>query len=228
MKALVTAALRALVGLLCRVDRSGFRAVPRRGPLIIVTNHINFLDIPLLYTFLQPRPLIGLVKVETWDKPFTAFLANVWEAIPIRRQAMDREALRSCLRVLQQGKILILAPEGTRSEDGRLRKGRPGTVLLALQSAAPVLPLVHWGGERFLQNLCRLRRTRIFTRAGELFHVTAASPRVGRSEREAMVEQVMRRLAALLPEEYRGVYAERSGAGKAHPQTAGAPPAGLR
>jgi 1-acyl-sn-glycerol-3-phosphate acyltransferase len=208
VKGLVNAAIRGLLRILCRIDTSQLQEVPRRGPLIIVTNHINFLEVPLLYTFLQPRSLIGLVKAETWDRPFNAFLANLWEAIPIRREATDLTAFRQCLQVLREGKILILAPEGTRSGDGRLRSGHPGVVHLALRSRVPLLPLVHWGGELFWENLRHLRRTPVRIRVGELFTLEPRSARISKALRQRLVDEIMLRLAALLPPDHRGVYAD--------------------
>lgn len=206
MTLLVNAVIRTVVGLLCRLDVSELARVPRRGPLIMVSNHINFLEVPLLYTLLQPRPLVGLVKVETWDSPPLAFLANLWKAIPVRRGTADLAAFRQCLRSLRLGKILAIAPEGTRSGDGRLGRGNPGVVHLALQGGVPVLPVVHFGGEKFWQNLRRLRRTRVHVRVGCPFVLEPRASPVTREDRWAMTHEIMERIAELLPPRYRGFY----------------------
>jgi 1-acyl-sn-glycerol-3-phosphate acyltransferase len=210
---LVNGLIRLVVRILCKLDAAELRCVPRRGPLILVSNHINFLEVPILYTLLQPRPLIGLVKAETWDSAPLAFLANLWKAIPVRRGSADLAAFRSCLRVLREGKILAVAPEGTRSGTGRLNKGQPGVVHLALQGGFPVLPVVHYGGESFWQNLRRLRRTPVHVRVGIPFVIEPRSVPVSREDRWAMTHEIMHRIADLLPSRYHGFYDVRRSGG---------------
>lgn len=208
---LVNGALRGLTGLFCRVDGASLARIPRRGPLILVTNHVNFLDVPLLYTRLLPRPVTGWAKAETWDRPAMAFLFNLWGGIPIRRGEVDLTALRRALQALAQGKILAVAPEGTRSGTGVLRRGHSGVVLLALRSGAPLLPMVYYGGEKFHQNLRRLRRTEFHIVVGRPFYMKApANGLPSRSERQAMTDEIMYQLAAMLPPPYRGFYADLS------------------
>lgn len=209
MSSLVSGLIRIVVSLLCRLDAAELRCVPRRGPLIVVTNHINFLEVPILYTLLRPRPLVGLVKAETWDSPFLGFLANLWRAIPVRRGTADLAALRSCLAALEEGKILAVAPEGTRSRTGRLGQGYPGVVHLALRGGFPVLPVAHYGGECFWQNLRRLRRTPVHVRVGAPFVLRPPAESVSREQRWAMTHEIMHRIAELLPSRYHGFYGTR-------------------
>jgi 1-acyl-sn-glycerol-3-phosphate acyltransferase len=204
---LVTGLIKLLSRLLCRVDAAALDKVPRRGPLILVANHVNFLDVPVGYTHLQPRPLTGLAKIETWDDPFLGFLADLWRAIPVRRGEADLEALRRSLEALEAGHILAIAPEGTRSGDGRLQPGYPGVVLLALRSKAPLLPLVYYGHEGFRENLRRLRRTPFHIAVGRPFYLEARGEKVTPEVRQQMLDEIMYQLAALLPLEYHGVYA---------------------
>jgi 1-acyl-sn-glycerol-3-phosphate acyltransferase len=207
----VTSTVKGLTRLLCQIDDAQLALVPRCGPLILVTNHINFLDVPLLYTHLMPRPLAGLIKAETWDNPAMGWLFDVAggsAAIPVRRGEADREALRRGLAALERGHILALAPEGTRSGHGRLQPGQPGVVVLALHSGAPILPVVYYGGESFRQNMKRLRRTAFNIIVGSPFYLEAGGTRVTREVRERMAGEVMYQMAALLPPPYRGVYAD--------------------
>jgi 1-acyl-sn-glycerol-3-phosphate acyltransferase len=203
--------LRAMLYLLCRIDAAQLARVPDRGPLILAANHVNFLDVPLLYTRLMPRPVSVLVKVETWNNPAIGWLFDVLggsNAIPVRRGEADMDALRQALAVLVDGQILALAPEGTRSGNGRLQRGQPGVVMLALHSRAPILPVVYFGGERLRHNLGRLRRTDFHIRVGNPFYLEAGERRVTREMRQQMVDEIMWQMAALLPPDYRGVYAE--------------------
>jgi 1-acyl-sn-glycerol-3-phosphate acyltransferase len=83
---MVTSSLRSLLRILCRIDDSELTRVPEQGPLIIILNHINFLEVPVMYTHLQPRSLTGFVKAETQDNPFLGpLLFALWGGIPIQR-----------------------------------------------------------------------------------------------------------------------------------------------
>jgi 1-acyl-sn-glycerol-3-phosphate acyltransferase len=186
--------------------------VPERGPLIIASNHINFLEVPLVYTHLLPRPVIGFAKAESWDNPFKRVLFDLGGGIPLNRGEADVGAIRQALAALEAGRILAVAPEGTRSGHGRLQRGHPGIVLLALRSGAPVLPLVYYGGERFWGNLGRLRRTDFTIVVGQPFHLDAGGAKPSREVRRQMADEVMYQMAALLPPPYRGVYSDLSAA----------------
>ena len=207
----VTSTIKGLTHLLCRIDAAQLALVPGCGPLILVTNHINFLDVPLLYTHLLPRPMAGLIKAETWDNPAMGWLFDVaggGAAIPVRRGEADMEALRRGLAALEAGRILALAPEGTRSGHGRLQHGQPGVVVLALHSGAPIWPVVYYGGESIRLNMRRLQRTAFNILVGQPFYLEAGGARVTREVRQQMTNEVMYQMAALLPPGYRGVYAD--------------------
>lgn len=203
----VSSTIKGLTRLLCRVDDAQLARVPAQGPLILVANHINFLDVPLIYTHLQPRPVTGFAKIETWDNPVLGFLFTLGRAIPLQRGEADVAALRRGLAALTAGHILAVAPEGTRSGHGRLQRGHPGVVVLALRSGAPLLPLVYYGGETFKRNLRRLRRTDFHIVVGQPFYLQADGIKVTRQVRQQMADEIMYQLAALLPPAYRGHYA---------------------
>jgi 1-acyl-sn-glycerol-3-phosphate acyltransferase len=207
---LVILFFRCLTSILCRIDDAQLAAVPTRGPLIIVTNHVNILEVPLMYTRLQPREMSGFVAAYRWRSWWIRWLLDVTGAIALRRGEADLRAMRQALEWLAQGKIFILSPEGTRSGDGRLQRGLPGAVLLALHSGAPMLPLVFYGQERYKENLRRLRRTDFHIAVGTPFHLDAEGVKVTQQIRLQMIDEIMYRLAALLPEAYRGVYSDLS------------------
>jgi 1-acyl-sn-glycerol-3-phosphate acyltransferase len=198
--------IRLGTDILCRIDKSDIPKIPARGPLILVTNHISSLEVPLLFVHLQPRKMIGLAKIETWDNKFMGWLFNLWDAIPLRRGAADLDAIRACLEVLKSGEILAVAPEGTRSYNGRLLRGQPGISLIALHAGAPILPIAHWGGEDFGANLKKLKRTDFHIRVGKLFYLNAKGEKVNGQIRQAMADEIMSQIAVLMPEEYRGEY----------------------
>lgn len=204
--AVVNSTIKQITRILCRIDDTQLERVPIHGPLIMVSNHINFLDIPLLYTHLLPRSITGFAKSETWDNPAMAYLFNLWKAIPIRRGEADLNALRRGLNALQEGKIVAIAPEGTRSNHGCLQKAHPGVVFIAMESGAPLLPVVYYGGEKIHHNIRNLRRTDFHISVGRQFYVEASGIKINRQIRQQITDEIMYQIAALLPQEYRGHY----------------------
>ncbi len=207
---LVSGFFRALTSLICRIDDSELKRIPMQGPLIIYTNHVNVIEIPIVYTRLQPRRVHGMVLAERWNIPVLNWALDVTETIPLHRGEADFTALREGLRVLERGEVLIIAPEGTRSHDGRLQRAHPGVVLLALHSRAKLVPVAYHGGENYTENLKRFRRTDFRIRVGKPFHLDTHGERVTQLLRQQMVQEMMCQLADLLPPKYRGYYADGS------------------
>jgi len=200
--------IKGLTEILCRVDHEPLKRVPFHGPLIMVGNHINFLDAPVLYTRLQPRPITGFVKSETWNNHALGLLFDMWGAIPISRGEADIKAMRQALLALESGDILALSPEGTRSGDGCLLRGHPGVVSLALRSGAPILPMVIYGSEKFKDNLTKFQRTDFHIVVGNHFYLDGHGRRTAGSVRQEITDEIMFQIAALLPSKYRGYYTD--------------------
>ena len=201
---------RGLTGMICRIDDSQLQRVPAAGPLIIVTNHINILEIPILYTRLQPRELHGLVLATRWKNPLLRWIFAETETIPLARGEPNPQAIRRALDYLKAGSIVIISPEGTRSGHGRLQEAHPGAVLLAQRSQAPLLPVVYYGSEDYKKNLVRLRRTDFHLAVGQPFYLDSRGRPLDQQVRRQMTDEVMYQLAALLPPAYRGLYADLS------------------
>lgn len=212
----VTATIKWLARALCRIDDAQLARVPDHGPLIVVFNHVNFFEVPLIYTHLLPRRVVGLAADKSWRNPFKRVLANLWGAIPLRRGEADMQAMRQALEVLKAGNIILIAPEGTRSGHGRLQRGHPGAVLLALHSGAPLQPVVFYGAERFWHNLAHLRRSDVHIVVGEPFYLHTNGARVTREMRGEMTDEIMYQMAALLPAQYRGLYSDLESATQRH------------
>ena len=210
----ITAAFfRALTGLMFRVDGVQLAKVPMHGPLIIVANHVHIPEIPTLYTRLLPRKVHGMAQAErVLDKNIVGAILRWAGSIPVWRGEADLNALRTGIRVLTEGNIILLDPEGTRSHNGCLQKGRPGAILMALHSGAPMLPVVHYGSENYRENLKHLRRTDLHYVVGRPFRVEAGNQRVTSAVRQQIIDEVMYQMAALLPPEYRGVYTDLNAA----------------
>ncbi len=208
--------IKTLLRLFVKEDVAQFEKVPKCGPLILVTNHVNFIDVPMVFTHLQPRPVTGLVKAESWDDPLLGRLFRLWGAIPIRRGEADLAGLKKGMEMLGRGYIVAVAPEGTRTNTGILKQGLPGVSSLALHSGSPLMPLIYYGSENYRQELKRLHKTEFHARVGPIFRLKHPSGRVTGELRQEMTDEIMYQLAELLPEKYRGVYADLSKASTNH------------
>ena len=171
LKWLVNSAVKLIAHTILKIDGKAVKQVPMQGPILAVANHVNFLDAPVVIALLHPRPTTGLVKKETWDNPLHAFLFNVWGGIPIDREIADFSAFRAAKEALKEGKILAVAPEGTRSRSGKMMRGKPGIAILARQCDVPILPLAYYGHEDFYDNIKKLKRTPMHIRVGEPFKI---------------------------------------------------------
>jgi 1-acyl-sn-glycerol-3-phosphate acyltransferase len=215
-KDLMVLAFRGITNLICRIDDTQLSRVPDRGPLILVSNHVNLVEIPILFTRLQPRPLTGLVLARRWDHIWTRWLLETAGAIPLRRGEADLSALRKAKEMLARGYIVGIAPEGTRSGDGKLGKAHAGVVSLALHSQAPLLPVVFYGSEDYVNNMLHLQKSGFHIVVGEAFTLDPGGAKVDRKLRQQILDEIMYQLALLLPAKYRGVYADLEKATQNH------------
>jgi 1-acyl-sn-glycerol-3-phosphate acyltransferase len=137
-----------------------------------------------------------------------AFLFNLWGGIPIDRGIADFEAFKAAKHALFEDKmILAIAPEGTRSEDGRLSQGKPGIAILAGRSNIPILPIAYYGHEEFKHNFRRLKRTPMTIRVGKPFRLKIEGQEKSKQAMQAMTDAIMLEIVDLLPEQYHGEYA---------------------
>ncbi|NLL61553.1 MAG: 1-acyl-sn-glycerol-3-phosphate acyltransferase [Candidatus Atribacteria bacterium] len=202
---LLTLVIKGIIKLICKFEGDSLSSVPQKGPLLLVINHINFLDAPLIYTLLHPRRVRGITKKENWDNWFVRILGNAWEAISIDRENPSKSTFKEIRKSFRDNRILCIAPEGTRSGTGILREGHPGVAYIALQSQVPLVLIAHYGTEKFWDNIKRFRRTKITIAVSQPFLLVNES-KVNREIQREMTEQIMARLATMLPENYRGVY----------------------
>lgn len=183
------------------------KKIPKKGPYIVAINHINFLEVPMIFVDLYPRKIHGIAKKETWGNSFLAWLADRWETISINREGFTANTFRQVKKLLKLGRIIIIAPEGTRTGDGKLKEAHPGIITMALQADVPIIPVVHFGGEIFWDRFKKLKRTRFTYKVGKPM-ILKRLEHINHELRQNMVDQLMYRMAGLLPEKYRGVYAE--------------------
>ncbi len=212
----LVALFRAVTDGIFRVHAEALADIPTHGPLILVMNHVNLWEVPLIYARLQPRPVHGLVLADRWKNPLLAWGLNVCGAIPLKRGGANLGTLNQALAYLSAGEMLLIMPEGTRSYHGRLQAAHSGVVMLALKSKAPVLPVATHGGEGYKENLKRLRRTDFYIHVGQPFTLKGAEGAVDSQSRQQMLDALMYQIAALLPPEYRGAYTRPPEAGQSY------------
>jgi 1-acyl-sn-glycerol-3-phosphate acyltransferase len=215
--AVTNAAIRGLIRILCRLDIAELEKLPRKGPALIVMNHINFLEAPVLATFLDRSKLAALTKKENVSSKAYGYLASIWNAIPIDREGVDTESFKRCLSWVAGDGILGLAPEGTRSKTGILQRGKAGVAMLAQKAGVPVYPIAHWGAEGFWRNLKAFRRSPFHLRVGAPYMIVPAGS-MTKTGRQEIADEIMNSIAIMMPEQYRGVYAETAGSPARHLQ----------
>jgi 1-acyl-sn-glycerol-3-phosphate acyltransferase len=209
-RAAVTFLMRRVLDTICKIDcREYVEALQKNKPMLVVFNHINFLEVPILVVYSYPLLVSGLVKAETWNSPLFALIFNTYRAIPIDRHGAFTKAFKRVCGAIEKGYFMCVAPEGTRSKSGVLRRGKAGIIELALEAGVPILPVAHHGGENIWKNIRHLRRTPFCFRAGKPFRIRFEG-RPGREEREEITGEVMGQMARLLPPTMRGVYAEQA------------------
>ncbi len=183
----------------------GLEHVPAGGPLLVTMNHLGGAD-PFLCLAYMPRRLVIAGKREILGWPVLGLFARAYGMIPLRRGEPDRATLKLLLDRLAGGAALLIAPEGRESRTGALEAGKQGAAFLALHAGAAVLPVAITGTAwaTVLPAWKRLRRPAVTLTVGPAYHLPPDLPR------RAAADEVMRRLAALLPPEYQGVYAAKS------------------
>lgn len=216
MRLLLRAFLRFLFSLLTHLDVEGLDRIPGAGPAILAANHVSILDAPVVFMLLERSDATGLVADKYQKNPFIRWLVNRVRGIWINRDSADFKALRGAVEFLEEGGLLGIAPEGTRSQPARLSQAKTGVAFLAEKASQaigfpiPIVPVAISGTDRAFQELVHLRRQGVRVRVGEAFTL----PRLEKSGRaEALqhnTDEVMCRIASLLPESYRGAYAGHS------------------
>lgn len=186
----------------------GKENVPAAGPFIIVVNHSSIMDTALTF-FTAPWFRRIFFAANTWEKVF--FLGwgmKKGGAVYINRGQVDRRAMVLALEALKEGKIFGMAPEGTRSANGKLAKGRDGAAYLATKSGVPVIPVGMKGTYQWRDNIHKLRWTHLEVYVGKPILL----PELGRTIRSrdlpAYTHYIMIHIAHLLPEYYWGAYAD--------------------
>lgn len=192
--------------LIARLRVEGVEHIPTEGPAIIAMNHVAWVDV-LLAALRCPRPFQYMAKIELFNIPILGYLITHWGSFPVNRGASDREALRTAERMVAAGKLLIIFPEGHRTRGGPLLPGQPGTALIAMRTGAPIVAVGISGTHKVFKGLrYGPFAPHVTIRYSEPFHVGTPGQKYTRDTLAQATDEIMRRIAALLPPEQRGQY----------------------
>lgn len=202
--------IRTIFNLVARVDVSGYEHLPKQGSFVIATNHLGIVDAPMAFYALDRWDMFVMIA-EKWGKvALFRWLGKYFNFIFIDRFNPDIKTLRKVIKLMEEDNILVIAPEGTRSRVGSLIEAKPGVSYLATKLDRPIVPVALAGTEDevFFANLKRLKRTSMTVTAGPAFTLPPL-PKENRDETlKRYTDEIMCHIAALLPEKYRGFYAE--------------------
>lgn len=192
----------------------GREAVPHNGPLLVVANHLANPD-PAVLVAALPRMVHFLAHEGLFRNPIAAAAFGSWGVHPLTRGGKGFAAMRWALRSLEREEAVGLFPEGTRSPEG-MRKALSGIAYIAMKSQAPILPVGITGTEK-IPGYWRMAFAfhKIRVTIGSPFTLPTVDGRLDRPVLDSLTELIMLRIAALLPEGYRGVY----GKGTSHSTT---------
>jgi 1-acyl-sn-glycerol-3-phosphate acyltransferase len=206
----VRVVLRLLFRILAPVKITGSKNVPLRTPYIAAINHVSLFEAPFVGVF-WPEQLEALGASDVWDRPGQNILARMWGGIPVHRGDFDRAAVEGVVSALRGGSPLLIAPEGGRSHVPGMRQAKPGIAYIAEQTGLPVVPVAIVGTtDDFFKKASKGKRPLLEMRIGKPFQLPPVEGKGAerRESRQRNADLVMRHIAGLLPEAYRGFYAE--------------------
>lgn len=199
--------LQFLFKFLIKLDAKGIEHLPESGPAILSPNHVAWFDVILLAAFSKVPPVT--FAADKWDKVpvINLLFRHFGQAIFVNRGAPDKKALMAAMRELKKGRVLGVAPEGTRSHDGILRKGHDGAAWLASRTDAIIVPIAMWGHERITDDWLHLRRPTVHFYVGDPFRLPPEARKTRSRDMGIYTDMIMHRIAEMLPPERRGYYA---------------------
>ncbi len=209
-RALLRSTFRVLFRILYRVTIDGQEHIPGSGPYVVAYNHISVIEPALVMTFWPVAPE-AVAASEVWERKGQSTLVTLYGTIPVRRGEMDLQLVRTMLSVLDASLPLTIAPEGGRSHVPGLQRALPGVGFLFEKAAVPVLPVGIVGSTaESISQAFRGRRPPLEMHIGPAVEFPPLPDgSLNRNQvRQARADQVMASMAALLPVEYRGVYAK--------------------
>jgi 1-acyl-sn-glycerol-3-phosphate acyltransferase len=210
LQKVLLAICRPLFNILFSWKVEGRENIPLTGSLILITNHVNLFD-PFFLIFSFPRWINFMAKEELFRSPFLRPWLRWAGALSIRRGGKvgdKQKILKSARDALERGLILGMFPEGGRSHDGKLRKGKPGSAVIASKTNVPLLPVGIVGTDKIKGVSWLWKRPHIVVNIGKPFKLPPNSSKMSKPQMQLLTTQLMMEIAALLPPEYQGAYAK--------------------
>lgn len=203
--------IRLILPLIARVKLVGIENLPEKGGFVIASNHLGRLDTAMLFFAVDRKDIILPTAEKYKDHWLYGPLTRAVGGFFIDRFNPDISAVREVLKRMKDGGVLVIAPEGTRSKTEALQEGKPGVVFFATRTGVPVVPVAMTGTEDcgVVENLKHFRRSEIVVRAGEPFMLQPARGEDREKVLQESADEIMCRIASMLPEPYRGVYADK-------------------
>jgi 1-acyl-sn-glycerol-3-phosphate acyltransferase len=198
--------MKFLVATRIRLTVCGLENFPSQGPALIVLNHLGDADIVVILSQLRTLQVDPLAASNLYDIPALRVVAEMYGVIWLHRGRPDRRALNCAIESMQLGRFVTIAPEGRESVVGGLEEGLDGAAFLALRADVPIIPIALTGTEcpRLYRGPFCWPRLPVTMTVGQPFRLARSGDR--HADLKAGTDQIMRQLAHLLPEEYRGVY----------------------
>jgi len=201
---------RGIFNVLGHVKIFGKENVPYGKPYVVAMNHVSIFDPPFVGAC-WPEQLEIIGASDVFEKPGQGLIVKAYGVIPVHRGDYDRALLAKIIHIINSGLPLLIAPEGGRSHVPAMRRAKPGIAYIIEQTGVPVIPvgLVGTTGD-FWQRAKRGERPHLEMRIGKPIILPEITTKGNErhTARQDNADLVMRHLAGLLPEEYRGVYAE--------------------
>jgi len=204
--------VRFIMNMIADVELVGMENLPQ-GNVILASNHLGRLDTAVVLYVLDREDIIMVIAEKYKNHPLFGAIGRAVNGIWLNRFEADFAALREILARMQKGGVFIIAPEGTRSKTRSMQQGKPGVAFLAGKSGYPVIPIALTGteDEGVVANLKRFRRIKIKAVAGEPFDIEIPKGKGREEAMRAATDEIMCRIAIMLPESYRGVYKDHPG-----------------
>jgi 1-acyl-sn-glycerol-3-phosphate acyltransferase len=208
MRKLLRRLLYTFFRVFTRLKVTGVENIPLKGSCLLTGNHLGLIDGPLIYCLIPRDDAVGLAARKYRRNPFSRILVEATGGIWIDRTRTDFQALKEAYAHLENKGLLGVAPEGTRSDNNTMMQAKKGVAYLAYKSDPIILPTAVTGSENALRKMLTLKRPEVHVHFGEPFKL----PPLDRKNRDTSLQhntdEIMCRIAALLPKAYHGVYAD--------------------
>jgi 1-acyl-sn-glycerol-3-phosphate acyltransferase len=196
--------------LLGKVKLEGFERIPEKGAYVIAINHISLFEVPFMAAF-WPTPMEIIGAADVWKRPGQSLIARLYYGIQVKRDQFDRQVFRQTMQVLRSGRPLMIAPEGGRTHEPGLVRGKPGIAYIVEKARVPVVPVGIVGTtDDYLQKGLTLKRPTLEMHVGDPIRLPPIQGRgeARRKMRQRNTDLIMAHIAKNLPPSYRGYYEE--------------------